>query len=101
MPLRLAALLLLLAAPGCIFIPIPAPPGAPGAITIIPGDPCGARSVQAFRGAPEAEVRGVTFAAPGPVRIIRAGEPATADAIQNRLNFIIGPDGRVAEITCG
>lgn len=101
MPLRLAALLLLLAAPGCIFIPIPAPPGAPGAITIIPGDPCGARSVQAFRGAPEAEVRGVTFAAPGPVRIIRAGEPATADAIQNRLNFIIGPDGRVAEISCG
>ena len=101
MPLRLAALLLLLAAPGCIFIPIPAPPGAPGAITIIPGDPCGARSVQAFRGAPEAEVRGVTFAAPGPVRIIRAGEPATADAIQNRLNFIIGPDGRVADISCG
>jgi hypothetical protein len=99
--LRPAALVLLLAAPGCIFIPIPAPPGAPGSITIIPGDPCGARSVSAFRGAPEAEVRSVTFAAPGPVRILRVGEPATADAVENRLNFIIGTDGRVADITCG
>jgi hypothetical protein len=100
-PLRLAALLTFLAAPGCIFIPIPAPPGAPGAITIIPGDPCGARSVQAFLGATEAEIRGVGFAAPGPVRILKAGESATADTIRNRLNFVIGPDGRVADITCG
>ena len=100
-PLRLATLLTFLAAPGCIFIPIPAPPGAPGAIIIIPGDPCGARSVQAFRGATEAELRSVGFAAPGPVRILSVGQPATTDFIENRLNFIIGPDGRVADITCG
>ena len=99
--LRPAALVLTLALPGCIFIPIPAPPGAPGSVTIIPGDPCGARSVSAFRGASEAEVRGVSFAAPGPVRILTVGQPATADEVENRLNFIIGPDGRVADITCG
>jgi hypothetical protein len=99
--LRPAALALALAASGCIFIPIPAPPGAPGSITIIPGDPCGARSVAAFRGATEAEVRSVTFAAPGPVRILRAGEPVTREYIENRLTFLLGPDGRVADITCG
>jgi hypothetical protein len=98
---RAAPLLLALALPGCIFIPIPAPPGAPGAITIVPGDPCGARSVGAYKGVTEAEVRGLTFAAPGPVRVLTVGQPATADFIENRLNFIIGEDGRVADITCG
>ena len=42
-----------------------------------------------------------TFAAPGPVRILSVGQPATTDFIENRLNFIIGPDGRVADISCG
>jgi hypothetical protein len=98
---RLSPLALAAALSGCIFIPIPAPPGAPGAITIVPGDPCGARSVSAYRGVTEAEVRNLTFAAPGPVRILTVGQPATADAIDNRLNFIIGEDGRVADITCG
>lgn len=97
----LAALALLALLPGCIFIPIPAPPGAPGSITVIPADPCGARSVGSYVGATEAEVRAVTFAAPGPVRILRIGEPATADMIENRLNFVIGPDGRVQGISCG
>jgi hypothetical protein len=102
MPLHpFAPLLSLLLLTGCIFIPIPAPPGAPGSITIIPGDPCGARSVSAFRGATEAEIRNVRFSAPGPVRILTVGQPATADMIENRLNFIIGTDGRVADITCG
>jgi hypothetical protein len=98
---RVAPLLLALALPGCIFIPIPAPPGAPGAITIIPADPCGARSLSAYKGLTEPEIRNITFAAPGPVRVLTVGQPATADFIENRLNFIIGPDGRVADITCG
>jgi hypothetical protein len=98
---RLSPLVLATALSGCIFIPIPAPPGAPGAVTIIPADPCGSRSVSAYRGLTEAEVRGTTFAAPGPVRILTVGQPATTDYIENRLNFLIGPDGRVADITCG
>ena len=97
---RLAPLVLFVALPGCI-IPIPAPPGAPGSITYIQADPCGARSVSSFRGEPEAAVTGNRFDTPGPMRILRAGEPATTDFIENRLNFIIGIDGRVADITCG
>jgi hypothetical protein len=98
---RLSPLVLATALTGCIFIPIPAPPGAPGSVTIIPADPCGARSLSAYEGLPEAEVRGITFAAPGPVRFLTVGGIATTDFIENRLNFIIGPDGRVADITCG
>jgi hypothetical protein len=98
---RLSPLVLATVLSGCIFIPIPAPPGAPGAITIIPEDPCGARSVSNYRGATEAQVRGTNFAAPGPVRILTVGQPATTDLIENRLNFIIGADGLVSDITCG
>ena len=98
--LRLAALVPLVALAACV-VPIPAPPGAPGSITLIPADPCGARSLSEYRGAPEAQVRGTTFAAPGPVRILTVGQPATTDVIENRLNFLIGADGRVAYITCG
>lgn len=98
---RFSPLVLTAALSGCIFIPIPAPPGAPGSVTIIPADPCGARSVASYKGAPEAEVRAIQFAAPGPVRFLTVGGPATADFIENRLNFIIGADGRVADITCG
>jgi len=98
---RLTPLALTAALSGCIFIPIPVPPGTPGAITVIPSDPCGARSLSAYRGVTEAELNAVQLAAPGPVRILRVGEPATTDLIENRLNFIIGADGRVADITCG
>lgn len=97
---RLAPLVLVTALSGCI-IPIPAPPGAPGSITYIPADPCGARSVSSFIGQPEVAVTGNTFATPGPMRILTVGQPATADFIENRLNFIIGTDGRVTDITCG
>jgi hypothetical protein len=97
----LAALALLALLPGCIFIPIPAPPGAPGAITIIPADPCGARSLSAYKGLTEAEIRNISFVAPGPVRVLTVGQPATADVIENRLNIIIGADGRVDGFTCG
>lgn len=98
---RLTPLALAFMLSGCLFIPIPAPPGAPGSITIIPGDPCGVRSAAALRGAPEAQVRNVTFSSPGPVRILTVGQPATTDFIENRLNFVIGTDGTVADITCG
>jgi hypothetical protein len=98
---HLAPLALASALSGCIFIPIPVPPGTPGAITIIPADPCGARSLSAYRGVTEAELNAVSFAAPGPVRILRAGDVATTDFVENRLNFLIGADGRVADITCG
>jgi hypothetical protein len=101
LPARAVAALVPLVALAACFVPIPAPPGAPGSVTIIPADPCGARSVREYRGAPEAQVRGTTFAAPGPVRILTIGQPATTDFVENRLNFLIGADGRVADITCG
>jgi hypothetical protein len=98
---RLSPFVLLQALAGCLFIPIPAPPGAPGSITVIPADPCGARSLSRWRGAAEAEIRAAVIRAPGPVRILSYGAPATTDHVENRLNFVIGADGRVADITCG
>ena len=37
----------------------------------------------------------------GQVRVIRPGMVVTQDYRPERLNFEIGPDGRVARITCG
>jgi hypothetical protein len=102
MPLsRLSLVVPVMLLSGCLFIPIPAPPGAPGSVMIVPADPCGARSVSAYRGVTESDLRSTNFAAPGPIRILQPGESPGAERIENRLTFTIGTDGRVASITCG
>lgn len=100
---RLSPLLLITALSGCLIIPIPipAPPGAPGSITLVEADPCGARSVSGYMGVTEAQVRETNFSAPGPVRVLVPGDSRGAEVIDNRLNFTIGADGRVVDIDCG
>jgi hypothetical protein len=52
-------------------------------------------------GQPASAVEGVTFESPIPVRVIRPGDAVTEEFNQQRLNFRIGVDGRVAAVDCG
>jgi hypothetical protein len=94
-----ALLPLLALIPACV--PIPVPPGTPGAIQISAGDPCGSEDLQTFVDQPAAALEGVTFESPVPVRVIRPGDAVTEDHDPERLNFRIGPDDRVASVDCG
>ncbi|SHF41558.1 Peptidase inhibitor I78 family protein [Loktanella atrilutea] len=37
----------------------------------------------------------------GPVQVLRPGSIAAQDFQPDRINFIIGPDNRITQITCG
>jgi len=100
---RLALPLLALAAlPGCI-VPIPLPPGTPGAIEIVldEGDSCGARDLQSFVGQDVSVARGTTIQAPGPVRIIMPGDLVTQDVDPTRINVRTDAAGQIAVVDCG
>jgi hypothetical protein len=38
---------------------------------------------------------------PQPYRVIRPGDAVTREFIANRMNFYVGADGRLADVTCG
>lgn len=89
-PLILAALLAGCAAP----VPVPAPRPALAA-----GDACGA-SAQAGRVGQDATALERVLIL-REVRVIRPGQPVTEDLRPTRLNFEIGPEGRIARVFCG
>lgn len=90
--LALPALLLTLAACGPIVLPTE-PDGGIG------GDSCGTSALQQFLGQPASALDAVRLSQP--FRIIRPGEMVTMDYLPERVNFRVGPDGRIVEITCG
>ena len=101
--LRLALPLLALAAlPGCI-VPVPLPPGTPGAIEVVldEGDSCGARGLQQFVGQDRGVVEGTTIQGPGPVRILAPGDVIGSDQDPTRANVRLDSSGKVAAVDCG
>jgi hypothetical protein len=95
-PLALALL------PGCI-VPIPLPPGTPGAIEVVldEGDSCGARGLQQFVGQDRSVVEGTTIQGPGPVRILAPGDVIGSDQDPTRANVRLDSSGKVAVVDCG
>lgn len=87
------AVVLALALAACTPAPFPAPPP-----TAPEGD-CGAEALQGLVGRPAAVLQTMKFA--GPVRIIRPGEPVTADYSAVRLNFEIDAAEVIARVVCG
>lgn len=102
-PLRAALPLLVLATlPACV-LPVPVPEGTPGAFEIVlaEGDPCGAQRLQYFVGQEVAAAEATTFSTPVPIRILRPGQPVTADINPERLNFRSDAAGRIVAVDCG
>jgi len=59
---------------------------------------CGAEDLSLI-GQPESVLAAMTF--PRGTRIYRTGDPVTMDFRPDRLNIEIGPDGRIAKVSCG
>jgi hypothetical protein len=113
--LALLPLLGLLALAACDTAPMPTEPdggigdggGAPlpvepdGGIGDGAGevDTCGLAGLQEFIGQDASTVTATLFTSP--IRIVRPGDMVTMDFNPARINFRLGPDERVAEITCG
>ena len=70
-----------------------AEPGAAGAPR------CPARRYRALIGQPIAVID--TAALPRPLRVYRAGHRVTADHRPERMNVVVGEDGRVVRVRCG
>ena len=101
--LRIALPLLALASlPGCI-VPVPLPPGTPGALEIVldEGDPCGARGLQQFVGQPRSVVEATTIQGPSAVRVIGPGDAVTEDFVPSRANIRTDASGQVVAVDCG
>ena len=92
--LPLPALLLALAACQPVVVLPTEPDGGIGTT-----DTCGASDLQFFVGQPASALDAVRLSQP--VRIIRPGEMVTMDFVPERVNFRVGADGRIFEITCG
>ena len=60
---------------------------------------CAAARHRSMIGRPIDEVD--TAALPGPLRVYRAGSAVTGDHRPERMNIVVGPDGRVVGVTCG
>jgi hypothetical protein len=79
----------------------PVPPAAEQA----EGDACGAAKVRSrWTGAlPDAATKAAIAAAVGdrPIRYYTEGDPVTMDFSEERLNVVLGADGRIAEFRCG
>ena len=100
---RIALPLLALALlPGCI-LPVPLPPGTPGAMEIVldEGDSCGARDLRQFVGQDRSVVEGTTIQGPGPVRILAPGDVVAADQDPTRVNIRLDSSGKVVAVDCG
>ena len=65
-----------------------------------PGDRgCAARDHRALIGRPLDAIE--TASLPHPLRVYRAGNRVAGDYRPERLNLVLGPDGRVAKVRCG
>jgi hypothetical protein len=65
---------------------------------------CGADMLDTMLGsAPTPEARAYIAARVGdrPIRYYTRGDPITMDYNPDRLNVVLGPDGRIAEFRCG
>ena len=60
---------------------------------------CAAARHRSMIGRPIGEID--TAALPGPLRVYRAGSAVTGDHRPERMNIVVGPDGRVARVRCG
>ena len=60
---------------------------------------CAAARHRSMIGRPIGEVD--TAALPGPLRVYRAGSAVTGDHRPERMNIVVGPDGRVVRVGCG
>jgi Peptidase inhibitor I78 family len=99
-PPALAALALMALA-GCRLVPAAdnSPPPLP------PAEKCGADVVaeQFLNSVPTAEAKAYIAARVGqrPIRYYTIGDPITMDFNPNRLNVVLGTDGRIAKLRCG
>jgi hypothetical protein len=90
---RVLALLALAAcAPATPPPPAPAPSGLPGP------EACGAIPYLGLIGQPATALERVLIMRQ--LRVIRPGDAVTEDFSPERINFVIGPDGRIASIGC-
>ena len=68
-------------------------------------DSCGTGKVRArwTNALPTADVKAAIAAAVGkrPIRYYGEGDPITMDYSEDRLNVVLGEDGRIAEFRCG
>lgn len=85
---------LVLALAGCVE-PEAAAPEIPSG----DADTCGAAQHAGLIGGPGEAISGLSF--PGPVRVIRPGQPVTMDFSAQRINFELDDAGAVFRITCG
>ena len=73
---------------------------AVGAGSVTARDPgCAAARHRSMIGRSIGEVD--TAALPGPLRVYRAGSAVTGDHRPERMNIVVGPDGRVVGVRCG
>ena len=79
-----------LAVSGCTISANEGPPSAAG---------CDASRLVAFVGQDRDVLLATTFAAP--IRIIDPDDVVTQDFDSDRINFVIGRDGRVSRVYCG
>jgi hypothetical protein len=84
--------------------------GTPALRTAMPGavaseaspvvaDTCGAQRHGSLRGQDATALERTLIL--GPVQVLRPGSIAAQDFQQDRVNFIIGPNGTITDITCG
>ena len=87
---------------GCI-VPIPLPPGTPGAMEIVldEGDSCGARGLQQFVGQDRSVAEGTTIQGPSDVRFIGPGDLVTEEFVATRVNVRSDAAGQVVAVDCG
>lgn len=61
-------------------------------------DACGAAEYDAFVGT---DVEALTLPTDRVVRVMREGQPATMDFLENRLNIVTDDDGLILQVSCG
>ncbi|MBU1835251.1 MAG: hypothetical protein KJ834_04345 [Alphaproteobacteria bacterium] len=79
-------------------------PGAVASEVALPASPvvadtCGAQRHGSLRGQDATALERTLIL--GPVQVLRPGSIAAQDFQQDRVNFIIGPNGTITDITCG
>ena len=80
---------------GCSATVMPATPPVP----LPQDDTCNAADYATLVGQPATALERVLLL--GKVRVIRPDQPVTMDFRQDRINFVIDGDDRIAAITCG
>ena len=106
--MRLTALAPLLLAVACGGTPVAqgptATPATPVDASTLPSgadieNSCGARRYGSLLGKDVTELEKVLIL--GPVQVLRPGSIAAQDFLPDRINFIIGRDNTITNITCG